>query len=249
MSGGHGISAAGGNTPALSAEGIVAGYGEMQILHGVSVAIRRGEVVSILGPNGCGKSTLLRTLTGLLTARAGSVHLGATDVTRASPRQRLLSGLAYVPQVNNVFANMSTAENLRMGFHAFSGSYAAHERRVLEILPQLKDYWARPAGRLSGGQRQIVALGRGLISDPAVLMLDEPSAGLAPKVVEEVFATVAGIARAAKVAVLLVEQSVHKALQISDRAYVLAEGHNRLDGSASDILENPEVGRIYLGAG
>lgn len=233
---------------ALAADRIVAGYGEMQILHGVSVAVRRGEIVSILGPNGCGKSTLLRTLAGLLRARAGSVRLGGTDMTRSTPRQRLLAGLAYVPQVNNVFANMSTAENLRMGFHAMSGSYRAHERRVLDILPPLKDYWTRPAGRLSGGQRQIVALARGLIADPSVLMLDEPSAGLAPKVVDEVFATVAGIARAANVAVLLVEQSVHKALQISDRAYVLAEGHNRLDGSASDILANPEVGRIYLGA-
>lgn len=233
---------------ALRADGIVAGYGEMQILHGVGLLVRQGEVVSILGPNGCGKSTLLRALAGLLAARGGTIALNGADITRATPRQRLLAGLAYVPQVRNVFGNMSTAENLRMGFHAFAGGYDERERGVLEILPQLRDYWTRPAGRLSGGQQQLVALARGLITDPAVLMLDEPSAGLAPKIVDEVFTTISAIARSANVAVLLVEQSVHKALRISDRAYVLAEGHNRLEGPAADILADPEVGRIYLGA-
>jgi branched-chain amino acid transport system ATP-binding protein/neutral amino acid transport system ATP-binding protein len=234
--------------PALRADAIVAGYGEMQILHGVGIAVRQGEVVSILGPNGCGKSTLLRALAGLLVARSGTIELGGVDITTDTPRRRLIAGLAYVPQVRNVFGSMSTAENLRMGFHAFDHGYDEGERRVLAILPQLRDFWTRPAGRLSGGQQQLVALARGLITNPTVLMLDEPSAGLAPKIVDEVFATIRAIARDADVAVLLVEQSVHKALRISDRAYVLAEGHNRLDGQAADILASPEVGRIYLGA-
>ncbi len=233
--------------PALVASDIVAGYGDMQILHGVSLTVNSGEIVTILGPNGSGKSTMLRTLSGLLKARRGSVHVFGEDVTSASTRERLLAGLSYVPQVDNVFANLSTAENLRMGYNAFSGGYDEREARVLEALPQLRDYWKRAAGRLSGGQRQIVALGRALIVHPKVLMLDEPSAGLSPKIVDEVFATVHQIVETTSISVLLVEQNVQRALAISDRACVFAEGLKKLEAPADEILDNDEVGRIYLG--
>lgn len=235
-------------TDILVAEGLVAGYGEMQILHGVGVRVAQGEIVTVIGPNGCGKSTLLKTLSGLIRPTAGSIALSGRDITSTATRERLRAGLGYVPQVRNVFATMTTEENLRMGLFAVPGSVRERQEAVREILPTLGDYWNATAGRLSGGQQQIVALGRALMASPKVLLLDEPSAGLSPKATDEVFQHIRTISSQGGVGVLLVEQNAHKALAISDRCYVLAEGRNRLDGSAASIAGNPEVGRIYLGA-
>lgn len=233
----------------LVAEGIVAGYGEMQILHGVGVTVRPGEIVTVIGPNGCGKSTLLKALVGLIRPSAGTITLGGQDITRTATRERLRAGIGYVPQVRNVFATMSTEENLRMGLFAIPGSVAERQKEIRRILPTLEEYWTVRAGRLSGGQQQVVALGRALMASPHVLLLDEPSAGLSPKATDEIFRHVRTISSEGGVGVLLVEQNATKALAISDRCYVLAEGRNRLEGEASAIAQNPEVGRIYLGAG
>lgn len=232
----------------LVAEGLVAGYGEMQILHGVGIRVAPGEVVTVIGPNGCGKSTLLKTLVGLIHPTAGKITLGGCDITGTATRERLRAGLGYVPQVRNVFATMTTEENLRMGLFAVPGSVRERQDAVRRILPTLDDYWDATAGRLSGGQQQIVALGRALMASPKVLLLDEPSAGLSPKATNDVFRHVRAISSEGGVGVLLVEQNAHKALAISDRCYVLAEGRNKLDGKAASIADDPEIGRIYLGA-
>lgn len=233
----------------LVAEGLVAGYGEMQILHGVGIKVAQGEIVTVIGPNGCGKSTLLKTLSGLIRPTAGSIVLAGREIIGTATRQRLRDGLGYVPQVRNVFTTMTTEENLRMGLFAVPGSVRGRQHAIREILPSLGDYWNTTAGRLSGGQQQIVALGRALMASPKVLLLDEPSAGLSPKATDEVFRHIRVISSEGGVGVLLVEQNAHKALAIADRCYVLAEGRNRLDGSAASISSNPDVGRIYLGAG
>lgn len=233
----------------LVADDLVAGYGDMQILHGIGVRVAQSEIVTVIGPNGCGKSTLLKTLVGLLNPTAGRINLAGHDITGNATRERLRAGLGYVPQVRNVFATMTTEENLRMGLFAVADSVRDRQEAVCAILPTLRDYWTATAGRLSGGQQQIVALGRALMASPKVLLLDEPSAGLSPKATDEVFQHIRTISTEGGVGVLLVEQNAHKALAISDRCYVLAEGRNRLDGDAASIAGNPEVGRIYLGAG
>lgn len=233
----------------LVADGLVAGYGEMQILHGIGIRVAPGEIVTVIGPNGCGKSTLLKTLVGLIHPTAGTIALDGRDIAGAATRERLRAGLGYVPQVRNVFATMTTEENLRMGLIAVPGPVRERQDAVRKILPMLGDYWNATAGRLSGGQQQIVALGRALMMSPKVLLLDEPSAGLSPKATDEVFRHIRTISSETDVGVVLVEQNAHKALAISDRCYVLAEGRNRLDGNAASIASNPEVGRIYLGAG
>jgi branched-chain amino acid transport system ATP-binding protein/neutral amino acid transport system ATP-binding protein len=233
----------------LGAGGLIAGYGEMQILHGVGVRLSAGEIVTVIGPNGSGKSTLLKTLVGLIRPSAGRILLSGQEITATSTRDRLRAGLGYVPQVRNVFATMTVEENLRMGLFAVPGAVRERQEAVREILPTLNDYWSARAGKLSGGQQQIVALGRALMASPKVLLLDEPSAGLSPKATDEVFRHIRAISDRQGAAVLLVEQNAHKALAISDRCYVLAEGRNRLDGDAASIAGNPEVGRIYLGAG
>lgn len=232
----------------LVAECLVAGYGEMQILHGVGVRLQPGEIVTVIGPNGCGKSTLLKTLAGLIAPKAGTIRLAGNDITRATTRDRLRDGVGYVPQVRNVFATMTTEENLLMGLFAVAGSVEGRQAAVRKVLPALDDYWKAQAGRLSGGQQQVVALGRALMASPKVLLLDEPSAGLSPKATDDVFKNIREISDREGVAVLLVEQNAHKALAISNRCYVLAEGRNRLDGTSESIAGNPEVGRIYLGA-
>lgn len=237
----------GAGRAAIHAEGVIAGYGDMEILHGVDVRVEPGEVVTIIGPNGCGKSTLLRAIAGLLRPWRGRILLGARDVTRASPRERFLGGLAYVPQVRGIFSNMTTRENVQMGLHGMAGARLARDTAVRGLLPSLTELWSRPAGRLSGGQQQTVALARALVSQPKALLLDEPSAGLSPKAADEMFATIRRISETQKMALLLVEQNARKALAISDRCYVMAEGTTRLEGPAAEILANADVGRLYLG--
>lgn len=233
-------------TAALEAAGIVAGYGEAEILHGVSIVVEDSEMVAIIGPNGAGKSTLLKALFGLVPARAGEVRLRDKDVTNLSPDAIVAAGMSYVPQVENVFPSMSVNENLEMG--AYSRESGVHERleAVYAMFPDLTSRRGDVAGKLSGGQRQMLALARALMLDPEVLLLDEPSAGLSPKMVDSIFEKILEINRAGT-AVLLVEQNARQALSFSNRGYVLVTGQNRLEGDAKTMVDNEEVARLYLG--
>jgi ABC-type branched-subunit amino acid transport system ATPase component len=231
----------------LEARDVVTGYGEVNILHGASVRVNEGEMVAVIGPNGAGKSTLLRAVFGLLPVRSGAVFLKGEEVSNLPPDQMVKRGLSYVPQVNNVFPNLTVLENLQMGgFTRRDGLREALER-AFAMFPDLAARRNEVAGRLSGGQRQMLALARALMLDPDVLLLDEPSASLSPKMVGVIFERIRAINEAGT-AILLVEQNAREALSICDRGYVLAMGVNRLEGPAKDLLENPEVGRLYLGA-
>lgn len=233
--------------PVLEAQDVVTGYGEVEILHGVSITVHEGEMVAVIGPNGAGKSTLLKAVFGLLRVSAGRVLLAGEDCTNLRPDQLVVKGLGYVPQVDNVFPSMTIHENLEMG--AFVRDNGVHERyeRVYEMFPDLAGRRGHLAGKLSGGQRQMLALARALMLDPKILLLDEPSASLSPLMVGVIFERIEAINKAGT-AILLVEQNAKEALSVSQRGYVLAMGENRLDGEAKSLLENEEVGRLYLGA-
>jgi ABC-type branched-subunit amino acid transport system ATPase component len=232
--------------PALEANDITAGYGEVEILHGVSIRLQAGEVVSIIGPNGAGKSTLMKAIFGLLPIKAGHILLNGDDVTEFSPDRIVQRGLGYVPQVDNVFPSLTIEENLEMGGYARRDGVAERRTEVYSLFPLLAERRHERASRLSGGQRQLLALARALMLDPAVLLLDEPSASLSPKMVDLVFEKVLEI-NAIGTAILMVEQNARHALSISHRAYVLAAGQNRLEGNARHLLDSEEVRRIYLG--
>jgi ABC-type branched-subunit amino acid transport system ATPase component len=228
-----------------------AGYGDEDILKGVSVEVTRGSIVAVIGPNGSGKSTLLKTIYGLLRPRRGTVTLAgadgrAIDLAGLRPNEITALGLNMVPQIANVFPDMSVMENLEIGARPIPGRFAAQLAIILDFLPQLRAMLAKRAATLSGGQRQMLALARALMSDPKVLILDEPSAGLAPRVQDEVFAKVKAISGLG-VSVLMVEQRARQCLAIADYAYVLEQGQNRLQGPAADLLADPEVVRLYLG--
>lgn len=231
----------------LEAHDVVTGYGEVEILHGVSITVDEGEMVAVIGPNGAGKSTLLKALFGLLGVDPGRVALAGEDCTNMRPDQLVQRGLSYVPQVDNVFPSMTIHENLEMG--AFVRSEGIEERyeHVYGMFPDLTGRRKDPAGKLSGGQRQMLALARALMLDPKVLLLDEPSASLSPKMVGVIFERIKAINESGT-AILLVEQNAREALGVSHRGYVLAMGENRLEGPANELLDNEEVGRLYLGA-
>jgi len=232
--------------PVLEVLDIVAGYGEVDILHGVSITVQAGEMVAIIGPNGAGKSTLLRTIFGLLDARGGQVSLKGEDITNRPPDDLVLRGLSYVPQVDNVFPSLTILENLEMGAFVRKDGLAERLERVFSLFPDLTDRRGEKAGKLSGGQRQMLALGRALMLDPDILLLDEPSASLSPKMVELIFDRI-NLINSEGTGILLVEQNAHEALSASNRGYVLAMGENRLEGEAKSLLDNEEVGKLYLG--
>jgi len=232
----------------LEARDVVAGYGEADILKGASVELRAGELVCIIGPNGAGKSTLLKCVFGLVKTRAGTVRLLGEDVTNLPPQRLVAAGLGYVPQVQNVFPTLTVDENLDMGAFLRETGVEEARRRVYELFPDLKARAAERVGRLSGGQRQMVAIGRALMVDPRVLLLDEPSAGLAPMLQDQVFEQARRIADAGT-PILLVEQNAKKALARSDRGYVLDQGRNALEGPGRDLLTDERVRRLYLGGG
>jgi branched-chain amino acid transport system ATP-binding protein len=233
--------------PALSIRTLDAGYvAGVPIVRGVSFELAAGEILAVLGPNGAGKSTLVRTIAGLVPRFAGEIRLAGASIADLPPHRVVGKGFAYVPQVANVFADLTVDENLALGGYTLRRGRAAHTQRVFELFPDLAAKRQAKAGRLSGGQRQMVAIGRALMVEPRVLALDEPSAGLAPIVVEHVFAMVRRVA-AAGVAVLVVEQNVRAALATADRALVLAEGELRLAGRAAEIAADPAIARIYLG--
>ncbi|MCW5695636.1 MAG: ABC transporter ATP-binding protein [Bauldia sp.] len=225
---------------------IVAGYGGAPILHGVDIAIDQSDIGVVVGPNGAGKSTTLKAVFGLLTVTAGSIVFDGADITNARSDRLVPMGLSYVPQEKNIFPTMSVEENLEMGAFIrrddFSGSLAS----VYEMFPPLKEKRRQKAGELSGGQRQMVAIGRALMSRPRLLMLDEPSAGLSPRYVLEIFERIVAINKSG-VGILMVEQNARQALQIASRGFVLAAGQNRFTGTGRELLDDPEVAKSFLG--
>ena len=230
----------------LEAREVVSGYGEVEILHGVSVRVEEGEIVTIIGPNGAGKSTLLKTVFGLLPCKRGKVLFGGEDVTGQSPQVMVRKGMCYVPQSDNVFPSLTVQENLEMGAFIRRDDYRPKIEEVLALFPDVLERRHTRAGKLSGGQRQMLALARALMLDPRILLLDEPSASLAPNMVDLVFTKILDINRSG-VAIVMVEQNARESLKLSHRGYVLAMGQNRLEGSGESLLNNEEMGKAYLG--
>ena len=230
----------------LEAREVVSGYGEVEILHGVSIRVEEGEIVTIIGPNGAGKSTLLKTVFGLLPCKRGKVFFGGEDVTGQSPQVMVRKGMCYVPQSDNVFPSLTVQENLEMGAFIRRDDYRPKIEEVLALFPDVLERRHTRAGKLSGGQRQMLALARALMLDPRILLLDEPSASLAPNMVDLVFTKILDINRSG-VAIVMVEQNARESLKLSHRGYVLAMGQNRLEGSGESLLDNEEMGKAYLG--
>ena len=232
--------------PVLSLEGVSGGYGEADILHGVTLRVDPGEIVVVIGPNGAGKSTAIKAVFGLLRLSAGRITLAGRDITRCPTVEVVRAGVAYVPQVSNVFPSLSVEENLEMGGFVRDDDLRPRIAEIYGLFPALREKRRQPAGALSGGQRQMVAMGKALMTEPVVLLLDEPTAGLSPKYQGEILDIVARI-NAAGTPVLLVEQNGRQALEIADRGYVMVDGRNRTEGAAADLLANPEVAQMFLG--
>jgi branched-chain amino acid transport system ATP-binding protein len=235
------------NGPLLSAHEVVAGYVRgLPIVHGISVDVAPGEIVTIIGPNGAGKSTFLKAVAGLIATEGGRVTLGGRDITALPAPRVVAAGVGFVPQTGNVFTTLTIHENLKVGGHTLKGELAARIERAYGLFPVLAEKRRQRARVLSGGQRQMLAIARALMTEPRLLMLDEPTAGLAPLVVGEVFDQLRRLARSG-VAVLMVEQNAKAALRVSDRGYVLAEGRNRVAGRAADLLADAAVAEAFLG--
>ncbi|MFN8928695.1 MAG: ABC transporter ATP-binding protein [Rhodospirillales bacterium] len=232
--------------PLLDVRQVRGGYGESDILKGVDPAVEPGEIVVIIGPNGAGKSTLMKAVFGLVPLRFGIVAVDGEDITNAKPETHVRRGLSYVPQERNVFPSLTVQENLEMGAFARRDDWSAAMARVFEIFPPLAEKRGALAGSLSGGQRQMVAMGRALMQEPKLLMLDEPTAGLSPKFMDLIFDRVVAINRSGT-AILRVEQNARQALAIAHRGYVLAMGQNRFTDTGRGILENPQVAEMFLG--
>lgn len=232
----------------LEAHDIVSGYGDAQILHGVSMDVADDEIVCIIGPNGAGKSTFMKAVFGLIDCWEGSVTFDDAEITGLRPDEITREGMCYVPQVDNVFPNLSVQENLEMGAYILDEVPQDALQEVFDRFPILEERRNQKAGTMSGGQQQMLAMGRGLMVDPDLMLVDEPSAGLAPDLVDEVFEKILEI-NASGTAILMVEQNARKALRNSDRGYVLEMGENRFEDSGDALLENDEVIDLYLGGG
>ena len=232
--------------PVLSLEGVSGGYGEADILHGVTLRVDPGEIVVVIGPNGAGKSTAIKAVFGLLRLSAGRITLAGRDITRCPTVEVVRAGVAYVPQVSNVFPSLSVEENLEMGGFIRDDDLRPRIAEIYAMFPDLAAKRRQPAGTLSGGQRQMVAMGKALMTDPAVMLLDEPTAGLSPKFQDEILRVVRRI-HAQGTPVLMVEQNARAALAIADRGYILVDGRNRLEDRADRLLANPEVAQMFLG--
>lgn len=230
----------------LIGENLRGGYGGADILNDCTIGVDQGEIAVIVGPNGAGKSTAMKAMLGMLSLSEGSVTMNGKDITDLSPQARVAEGIAFVPQTNNVFVSMTVEENLEMGAFLREDDITKTRDMVFELFPILREKRRQPAGELSGGQRQQVAVGRALMTSPTVLMLDEPTAGVSPIVMDELFDRILEV-RAAGVAILMVEQNARQALNIADRGYVLVTGENRFTDTGEALLANPDVRRSFIG--
>ena len=230
----------------LDARDMTGGYGRADILHGCTLTVEKGEIAVIVGPNGAGKSTAMKAVFGMLNLREGRVTLDGVDITALSPQDRVKKGMGFVPQVNNVFPTMSVEENLEMGAFIRDDDFKVTMEQVFTLFPILKDKRRQNAGELSGGQRQQVAVGRALMTQPKLLMLDEPTAGVSPIVMDELFDRIIEVARTG-ISILMVEQNARQALEIADKGYVLVQGENKYTDTGKALMADPEVRRTFLG--
>ena len=232
----------------LIGDNMTGGYGKSgpDILHDCTIAVNKGEIAVIVGPNGAGKSTAMKATFGMLNLRQGSVRLDGVDITGLTPQDRVQQGMGFVPQTHNIFTSMTVEENLEMGAFIRTDDYRDTMAQVYELFPILKDKRRQPAGELSGGQRQQVAVGRALMTKPKVLLLDEPTAGVSPIVMDELFDRIIEVARTG-ISILMVEQNARQALEIADKGYVLVQGANAHTGTGKGLLADPEVRKSFLG--
>ena len=230
----------------LIAEGMTGGYGSVDILHDCTIGVEKGEIAVIVGPNGAGKSTAMKAVFGMLNIHTGSVVLDGEDITTLSPQDRVAKGMAFVPQTNNVFPSMSVEQNLEMGAFLRRDDINTTMEEVYSLFPILKEKRKQNAGELSGGQRQQVAVGRALMTQPKLLMLDEPTAGVSPIVMDELFDLIIEVARTG-LSILMVEQNARQALNIADKGYVLVQGKNRFTDTGEALMNDPEVRKSFLG--
>jgi len=232
----------------LRVQDVSSGYGKLQILNGISIEARPREITVIVGPNGSGKSTLLKTISGLTNISRGSVSLDGKEMSGLSPHEIARGGIAYLPQTEGVFTQLTVAENFRMaGYIVAKEQYETRLSEAMVMFPQLSGYQRTKAISLSGGERQMVAMTMALIRKPSVIMFDEPTANLSPKLATQVLGTIAALAKGTGLTVLLVEQNARRALEIGDRSYLLVNGTVAFEGAANELLEHKELGRLYLG--
>ena len=232
--------------PFLIGDAMTGGYGGADILHGCTIAVDPGQIAVIVGPNGAGKSTAMKAVFGMLKLRQGSVRLKGEDITHLTPQARVAKGMAFVPQTHNIFTSMTVEENLEMGAFLRRDDIKDTMEQVYTLFPILKAKRHQAAGELSGGQRQQVAVGRALMTQPSVLMLDEPTAGVSPIVMDELFDRIIEVARTG-ISILMVEQNARQALEIADRGYVLVQGANRFTDTGAALLADPDVRKSFLG--
>jgi len=233
--------------PFLIGDAMTGGYGKgPDILHSCTIAAEKGEIAVIVGPNGAGKSTAMKAVFGMLNVNQGAVRLDGEDITHLSPQERVIKGMGFVPQTSNIFTSMTVEENLEMGAFIRRDDFEDTMTQVYDLFPILKEKRNQAAGELSGGQRQQVAVGRALMTQPKVLMLDEPTAGVSPIVMDELFDRIIEVARTG-IPILMVEQNARQALEIADKAYVLVQGRNAHTGTGKELLADPEVRRSFLG--
>ena len=230
----------------LVGEAMTGGYGDADILHDCTIGVDEGEIAVVVGPNGAGKSTAMKAVFGMLGLRSGRVLMNGEDITALKPQERVRKGMGFVPQTNNVFPSLTVLENLEMGAFVRADDIADTLSQVLELFPVLREKADQPAGELSGGQRQQVAVGRALMTQPKVLMLDEPTAGVSPLVMDELFARIIEVARTG-IAILMVEQNAKQALHIADKGFVLVQGRNRYTDTGQDLLADNDVRKAFLG--
>ena len=230
----------------LSAENMLGGYGETTILNDCSISVKKGEIAVIVGPNGAGKSTAMKAIFGMLDLREGNIIFDGKDISDLKPQERVKSGMGFVPQTHNVFTSMTVMENLEIGGFTNQENLSKNISEVFKLFPVLEEKQKQLVGELSGGQRQQVAVGRALMTNPKLLMLDEPTAGVSPLVVKELFEKITSIARTG-IAILMVEQNARQALEIADNGFVLVQGENKYTDKGSKLLSNKEVRKAFLG--